>query len=148
MLRLVKDSDAWGTATAFISIPLIIGSDVVPLVVIQTLRRGVEPLILFALFRSRKYALMKHVSGTVPVGMLGILLSFAIPPLSPRWVSRRSRQWLQSGAGSVGRSVSEHAEIGLLLLCLVNRVQSDEGRELQGARSVLASRHKSSSRYR
>jgi EmrB/QacA subfamily drug resistance transporter len=71
----------WGTVVSFISIPLIIGAGIVLLAVfllVQKLRQSGEPLIPFALFRSRNFALMNWVSGTLSIGMLGIFLPFTI----------------------------------------------------------------------
>jgi EmrB/QacA subfamily drug resistance transporter len=72
---------SWGTVTSFISIPLIIGAGIVLLAVfllVQKLRQSGEPLIPFALFRSRNFTLMNWVSGTLSIGMLGIFLPFTI----------------------------------------------------------------------
>jgi MFS family permease len=44
----------------------------------QRSRQGNEPLVPFALFRSRNYSLMNVVAGTLAVGMLGIFLPFTI----------------------------------------------------------------------
>ncbi|MGH3237470.1 MAG: MFS transporter, partial [Streptosporangiaceae bacterium] len=71
----------WGTISSFVSIPLIIGAGVVLLAVfllVQKLRQGHEPLIPFALFRSRNFTLMNWVSFTLSIGMLGIFLPFTI----------------------------------------------------------------------
>ena len=71
----------WGTVTSFISIPLIIGAGVVLLAVfllVQKLRQEREPLIPFALFRNRNFALMNWVSCTLSIGMLGIFLPLTI----------------------------------------------------------------------
>jgi EmrB/QacA subfamily drug resistance transporter len=71
----------WGTITSFISIPLIIGAGVVLLgvfLLVQKLRQSAEPLIPFALFRSRNFALTNWVSFTLSIGMLGIFLPFTI----------------------------------------------------------------------
>jgi EmrB/QacA subfamily drug resistance transporter len=72
---------SWGTVTSFISIPLIIGAGVVLLVaflVVQKRRQEREPLVPFALFRGRNFALMNWVSFTLSIGMLGIFLPFTI----------------------------------------------------------------------
>ena len=37
-----------------------------------------EPLVPFALFRDRNYAVVNWVSGTLAVGMMGIFLPFTI----------------------------------------------------------------------
>jgi EmrB/QacA subfamily drug resistance transporter len=71
----------WGTITSFVSIPLVIGAGVVLLAVfllVQKLRQDREPLIPFALFRSRNFTLMNWVSFTLSIGMLGIFLPFTI----------------------------------------------------------------------
>ncbi len=67
--------------TGFISIPLIIAAGVVLLaafLVVQKRRQDREPLVPFALFRSRNYTLMNWVSGTLSIGMLGIFLPLTI----------------------------------------------------------------------
>jgi EmrB/QacA subfamily drug resistance transporter len=71
----------WGTVTSFISIPLIIAAGVVLLglfLLVQKMRQDREPLVPFALFRSRNFTLMNWVSGTLSIGMLGIFLPFTI----------------------------------------------------------------------
>jgi EmrB/QacA subfamily drug resistance transporter len=71
----------WGTINSFVSIPLVIGAGVVLLAVfllVQKLRQNHEPLIPFALFRSRNFTLMNWVSFTLSIGMLGIFLPFTI----------------------------------------------------------------------
>jgi EmrB/QacA subfamily drug resistance transporter len=71
----------WGTIGSFISIPLIIGVGVALLVaffVVQRRRQDREPLVPFALFRSRNFTLMNWVSCTLSVGMLGIFLPLTI----------------------------------------------------------------------
>jgi len=71
----------WGTITGFVSIPLVIAVGVVLIgvfVVDQKLRQDSEPLIPFALFKNRNFALMNWVSGTLSIGMLGIFLPFTI----------------------------------------------------------------------
>jgi len=71
----------WGTITSFISIPLILGVGVVLLVaflVVQKLMQGREPLVPFAVFRDRNYAVTNWVSGVLAVGMMGIFLPFTI----------------------------------------------------------------------
>jgi EmrB/QacA subfamily drug resistance transporter len=44
----------------------------------QRSRQGGEPLVPFALFRSRNFSLMNLVAGTLAIGMLGIFLPFTI----------------------------------------------------------------------
>ena len=73
----------WGTIGGFVSIPLIAGAGVVLLalfIIDQAVRqRGEnEPLIPFALFRSRNYTLMNVVSCAVSIGMLGLFLPLTI----------------------------------------------------------------------
>ncbi len=71
----------WGTITSFVSIPLILAAGVVLLAVfflVQKARQAREPLIPFALFRSRNFTLMNWVSFTLSIGMLGIFLPFTI----------------------------------------------------------------------
>jgi EmrB/QacA subfamily drug resistance transporter len=71
----------WGTITGFISIPLLAGVGVVIMAVfvwLQATRQNGEPLVPFALFRDRNYALMNVVAGFIAVGMLGIFLPFSI----------------------------------------------------------------------
>jgi EmrB/QacA subfamily drug resistance transporter len=71
----------WGTITSFISIPLILGAGVVLLLVFllyQMLTQDREPLIPFAVFRDRNFAVMNWVSGVLAIGMMGIFLPFTI----------------------------------------------------------------------
>jgi len=71
----------WGTIRSFISIPLILGVGVVLLViflVVQKMTQGREPLVPFAVFRDRNYAVMNWVSGVLSIGMMGIFLPFTI----------------------------------------------------------------------
>jgi EmrB/QacA subfamily drug resistance transporter len=71
----------WGTITSFISIPLVLGLGVLLLIaflVQQRLTQDREPLVPFALFRDRNYAVVNWVSGTLAVGMMGIFLPFTI----------------------------------------------------------------------
>jgi EmrB/QacA subfamily drug resistance transporter len=71
----------WGTVTSFISIPLVIAVGVLLLgvfLLVQKMRQDREPLVPFALFRSRNFTLMNWVSGTLSIGMLGIFLPFTI----------------------------------------------------------------------
>src|SRR5438874_8121140 len=63
----------WGTITGFISIPLILGVGIVLLgvfLLVQARKQDAEPLVPFSLFRSRNYALMNFVAGTIAIGML------------------------------------------------------------------------------
>ena len=71
----------WGTITSFISIPLVLGVGVLLLIaflVLQWLTQDREPLVPFALFRDRNYAVVNWVSGTLAIGMMGIFLPFTI----------------------------------------------------------------------
>jgi EmrB/QacA subfamily drug resistance transporter len=71
----------WGTITSFISIPLVLAVGVLLLIaflVAQRLTQDREPLVPFALFRDRNYAVVNWVSGTLAVGMMGIFLPFTI----------------------------------------------------------------------
>jgi EmrB/QacA subfamily drug resistance transporter len=71
----------WSTITSFISIPLLAGVGVVIMAVfiwLQARRQDGEPLVPFALFRDRNYALMNMVAGFIAIGMLGIFLPFSI----------------------------------------------------------------------
>jgi EmrB/QacA subfamily drug resistance transporter len=71
----------WGTVTSFISIPLIIAAGVVlfgVFLLVQKMRQDREPLVPFVLFKSRNFALMSWVSGTLSIGMLGIFLPLTI----------------------------------------------------------------------
>jgi EmrB/QacA subfamily drug resistance transporter len=71
----------WGKITGFISIPLIFGAAVVlgaVFLIDQGRRQHGEPLIPYALFRSRNFSVMSWVACTLSVGMLGIFLPFTI----------------------------------------------------------------------
>ena len=71
----------WGTITSFISIPLVLAAGVFLLIaflVLQWRTQDREPLVPFALFRDRNYAVITWVSGTLAVGMMGIFLPFTI----------------------------------------------------------------------
>ena len=72
---------SWGTITGFISIPLILGVGVLLLVaflLVQRMTQGKEPLVPFALFRDRNYAVTNWVSGVLAIGMMGIFLPLTI----------------------------------------------------------------------
>ena len=80
-LRRGAESTNWGTITSFISIPLVLGLGVLLLIaflVLQWRTQDREPLVPFALFRDRNYAVVNWVSGTLAVGMMGIFLPFTI----------------------------------------------------------------------
>jgi EmrB/QacA subfamily drug resistance transporter len=71
----------WGKVTSFISIPLLAAVGIVLMIVflwLQARRQDAEPLVPFALFRDRNYALMNMVAGFIAIGMLGIFLPFSI----------------------------------------------------------------------
>jgi EmrB/QacA subfamily drug resistance transporter len=71
----------WGKIAGFISIPLLAVVGVVIMAVfawLQARRQDGEPLVPFALFRDRNYALMNVVAGFIAIGMLGIFLPFSI----------------------------------------------------------------------
>jgi EmrB/QacA subfamily drug resistance transporter len=71
----------WGTIKGFISIPLLLGVGLVLLglfIYVQARRQDAEPLVPFALFRDRNYALMNLVAAFISIGMLGIFLPFTI----------------------------------------------------------------------
>jgi len=71
----------WGTITSFISIPLVLGLGVLLLaafLVVQKLTQRREPLIPFAVFRDRNFAVINWVSGMLAVGMMGIFLPVTI----------------------------------------------------------------------
>ncbi len=71
----------WGTITGFISIPLILGVGVLLLaafLLLQWLTQDREPLVPFALFRDRNYAVVNWVSGVLSIGMMGIFLPLTI----------------------------------------------------------------------
>jgi EmrB/QacA subfamily drug resistance transporter len=71
----------WGTITSFITIPLVLGAGVVLLIaflVLQRMTQDGEPLVPFALFRDRNYAVVNWVSGILAIGMMGIFLPFTI----------------------------------------------------------------------
>ncbi len=71
----------WGTIKSFISIPLLLGVGLVLLgtfIYVQARRQGGEPLVPFALFKDRNYALMNLVAAFIAIGMLGIFLPFTI----------------------------------------------------------------------
>ena len=71
----------WGTVTGFISIPLIIGAGVVVLTIFlvgQAVRQQHEPLVSFAVFRDRNFALMALVLAAMGFAMLGLFLPLTI----------------------------------------------------------------------
>jgi len=71
----------WGTIGGIISIPLIFAVGLVLLAIfiwVQARRQTGEPLVPFALFRERNYALMNVVAAFISIGMLGIFLPLSI----------------------------------------------------------------------
>ncbi|HEX5503011.1 MAG TPA: DHA2 family efflux MFS transporter permease subunit [Thermomicrobiales bacterium] len=71
----------WGTVWSFVTIPAIIGAGVVLLLAFlasQALRQGAEPLLPFAIFRDRNYALMTVVLLAMGFAMLGLFLPLTI----------------------------------------------------------------------
>jgi EmrB/QacA subfamily drug resistance transporter len=71
----------WGTITGFVSIPLVLGLGVVLLLVfllVQRLTQDKEPLVPFALFRDRNYAVVNWVSGVLAIGMMGIFIPLTL----------------------------------------------------------------------
>ena len=71
----------WGTIAGFVSIPLVIGLGVVLLLaflLVQRLTQDKEPLVPFALFRDRNYAVVNWVSGVLAVGMMGIFIPLTL----------------------------------------------------------------------
>lgn len=71
----------WGTIKSFISIPLVIGVGVALLLVfllVQATRQNAEPLVPFALFRNRNFAVSNWVLSTVAIAMMGIFLPLTI----------------------------------------------------------------------
>ncbi|MFI9106473.1 DHA2 family efflux MFS transporter permease subunit [Streptomyces fildesensis] len=105
----------WGTVVSFISIPLVLGIGVVLLAVflgLQARSQERDPLIPFALFRDRDYALMNVVGGAVNIGMLGFLLLFNL--------------YLQSVAGMsalrAGLTLAPAAMVSMVLAPLAGRL--------------------------
>lgn len=105
----------WGTVVSFISIPLVLGVGVVLLAVflgLQARSQERDPLIPFALFRDRNYALMNVVGGAVNIGMLGFLLLFNL--------------YLQSVAGMsalrAGLTLAPAAMVSMVLAPLAGRL--------------------------
>ena len=71
----------WGKVASFISIPLVFAVGVVLMLTfiwLQARRQSGEPLVPFALFKDRNYALMNVVACFIAIGMLGIFLPFSI----------------------------------------------------------------------
>ncbi len=71
----------WGGVWEFVSIPLLLATGAVLLVVflvLQALRQDREPLIPFALFRDRNYSVMNGVAGLVAIAMVGTFLPITI----------------------------------------------------------------------
>ncbi len=71
----------WGTITGFISIPLVIAAGVVVLAVFfvqQTRRQGREPLLPYAVFRDRNFAVMTFVLSAMGFSILSFYLPLTI----------------------------------------------------------------------
>jgi EmrB/QacA subfamily drug resistance transporter len=71
----------WGKLWSFISIPALLIAGGVLLVVFfvyEARRQDREPLVPFALFRDRNYAIMNFASGALSIGMTGMFISFTI----------------------------------------------------------------------
>jgi EmrB/QacA subfamily drug resistance transporter len=71
----------WGTITGFISIPLVIGAGVAVLAVFfvhQTRRQDREPLLPFAVFRDRNFAVMTFVLCAMGFSILSFYLPLTI----------------------------------------------------------------------
>ncbi len=80
-MRVEGQQYDWGTITGFVSIPLVLGLGVVLLLaflLVQRLTQDKEPLVPFALFRDRNYAVVNWVSGVLSVGMMGIFIPLTI----------------------------------------------------------------------
>jgi EmrB/QacA subfamily drug resistance transporter len=71
----------WGVVTGFITIPEIIGAGVVLLALFfyyQARRQGGEPLLPFAVFKDRNFALMSVVMAAMGFAILGLYLPLTI----------------------------------------------------------------------
>jgi EmrB/QacA subfamily drug resistance transporter len=71
----------WGTIAGVLSIPALLIVGVVLLIVffvLEARRQDREPLVPFALFRDRNYAIMNFTSAALSIGMTGMFLSFTI----------------------------------------------------------------------
>jgi EmrB/QacA subfamily drug resistance transporter len=71
----------WGTVTAFVTIPEIIGAGVLMLIaffVYQARRQSSEPLLPFVVFKDRNFTLMSLVMSTMGFVILGIYLPLTI----------------------------------------------------------------------
>ncbi len=71
----------WGRVISFVTIPLIIGAGAVLLGVfalVQARRQERGPLLPFALFRDRNYALMSATNVIVSVGLVGMALPLTL----------------------------------------------------------------------
>jgi EmrB/QacA subfamily drug resistance transporter len=72
---------SWGKITSFISIPLVLAIGVLLLaafLVVQKFTQDREPLVPFAVFKDRNFAVANWVSGVLAIGMMGIFLPFTI----------------------------------------------------------------------
>ncbi|MET9912436.1 DHA2 family efflux MFS transporter permease subunit [Streptomyces sp. NPDC006476] len=71
----------WGAITSYLSVPLLLGVGAALLVVLavqQARRQDAEPLVLFALFRSRDFTLMTATGAGLQFGFIGFLLPFTL----------------------------------------------------------------------
>jgi MFS transporter len=69
----------WGAVTGFVTIPLILVSGGVLLVVFFVVERwAAEPLVPLNLFRDRNYAVLNWVTAAMSFGMLGLFLPLTI----------------------------------------------------------------------
>lgn len=71
----------WGKLWSFVSIPELLIAGGVLLVVFfgyEARRQDREPLVPFALFRDRNYAIMNFASAALSIGMTGMFISFTI----------------------------------------------------------------------
>jgi len=71
----------WGTVWSFLSIPLILVAGVLLMVIFvlaQALRQDRPPLLPFALFRDRNFALLSSVSVIISMGLAGMWLPMTI----------------------------------------------------------------------
>lgn len=71
----------WGRVWSFVTIPGLLGAGLVLLAiffVVQARRQDREPLLPFALFKDRNYAVMNGVAALVSVAMVGLFLPLTI----------------------------------------------------------------------
>ncbi|MEJ3749665.1 DHA2 family efflux MFS transporter permease subunit [Actinomycetes bacterium KLBMP 9797] len=75
------ESHHWAEVWGAVTIPMVIGAGALVLVAFfgyQYLIRGKEPLVPFAIFADRNFALMNWVSGAISFGLLGLFLPLMI----------------------------------------------------------------------